>query len=311
MRGRKPKPDNSENKPAAEIWIHPKPLTKVHDLTHLDLFSGIGGFALAARDAGFRTVGFSEVEPYACRVLEERFPGVPNIGDVRQRANFARFRGCTVLTGGFPCQPWSEAGKRRGKEDHRHLWPAMCDVITTARPTWIIGENVPGIIGVGLEDVCADLESRGYTTQPLTIPAVAAGAPHLRERVWILAHANSRRRGPNSPAGNNPNGHDAEWRETDRELAASGVARGAENMAHPDSVRGLQPQGCVGEERRWTCDGSWWVREPGVARVAYGIPAESHRRKGLGNAIVPQVAVQFFHFIAAIERGVPVPNAAS
>lgn len=271
-------------------------------LTHLDLFSGIGGFALAAQRAGFETVGFSEVEPYACKVLNERFPAVPNIGDVRQLANFAHLAGrITVLTGGFPCQPWSEAGKRGGASDDRHLWPAMCATIEALRPAWVIGENVPGLISLGLEDVCADLERRGYTTQPLTVPAVAAGAPHLRERVWILAHADSGRRWANSPAGHDSNGHDAGREETHGESVASGASRASQNLAHAHGVRGLQPQGREREEWRRLSDGSWWLREPDVARVAYGIPAESHRRRGLGNAIVPQIAEVFFRYIAQIE----------
>lgn len=275
----------------------------MHDLTHLDLFSGIGGFAIAAQRTGFCTVGFSEVEPYACRVLGERFPQIPNIGDVRKRANFARFGGCTVLTGGFPCQPWSEAGKRAGKDDHRHLWPAMCRVIETVRPTWIVGENVDGIISLGLEDVCADLESRNYSTQSLVIPAVAAGAPHLRERVWILAHANGGRRRSNSAARHDANGNDANGAKTHGEPIPSGSPCGAEDLAHPDRLRGLQPQGRVGEVGRRSSHGSWWVREPDVARVAYGIPNESHRRRGLGNAIVPQIAEEILACIASIERG--------
>ena len=180
----------------------------MHDLTHLDLFSGIGGFALAANAAGFRTVGFSEVEPYACRVLAERWPGVPNAGDVRIRANFARFRGVTVLTGGFPCQPWSEAGQRRGKDDPRHLWPAMCEVIATAGPAWIVGENVSGIIDLGLDDVLADLENAGYSAQSFNVPAVAVDARHIRERVWIVAYANRRRRRANSARGHDTNRED-------------------------------------------------------------------------------------------------------
>ncbi len=255
----------------------------MNELTHLDLFSGIGGFALAAKWTGFRTVGFSEVEPYACRVLAERFPAVPNIGDVQKRSNFARFRGCTVLTGGFPCQPWSEAGQRRGKDDHRHLWPAMCEVVETVWPTWIVGENVDGIISLGLEDVCADLESRNYSTQSFVIPAVAAGAPHLRERVWILAHANGGRWRANASAGHHANGDDANGTKADREPIAGGAFGGAQNLADPNGLRGVEPQGRVCDVGGWYRHGSWWLR--------------------LGNAIVPQIAAEILSFIAAIECG--------
>lgn len=161
----------------------------MNELSHLDLFSGIGGFSIASGACGFKTVGFSEVDPYCCRVLGERWPEIPNIGDVRITSNFARFRGCTIITGGFPCQPFSQAGKRRGKEDDRHLWPAMRAVIEVVRPTWIIGENVFGFVDMELDQSITDLESLGYEVQPLIVPACAVGARHVRQRVWILAHS--------------------------------------------------------------------------------------------------------------------------
>src|ERR1700733_13267338 len=116
-----------------------------HELTHLDLFTGIGGFALAAGRAGFRTVAFAEIEPYACRLLEQRFPGIPNLGSVTSGAHFTWLRDrVTVCTGGFPCQPVSEAGQQRGASDVRWLWPATAGVVKIVRPTWFIGENVTG-----------------------------------------------------------------------------------------------------------------------------------------------------------------------
>lgn len=161
----------------------------MHEFTHLDLFSGIGGFSLAAQRAGFKTIGFSEVEPYACRVLAERFPGVPNIGDVRKLDSFAGLGRVTVLTGGYPCQPFSLAGKRGGADDDRHLWPAMREVIDSVRPSWVIGENVFGHVSMGLDSVLSDLESLGYSSQPFIIPACGVDARHKRERVWIVANA--------------------------------------------------------------------------------------------------------------------------
>ncbi|HPL75489.1 MAG TPA: DNA (cytosine-5-)-methyltransferase [Candidatus Sumerlaeota bacterium] len=155
--------------------------------THIDLFSGIGGFSLAARWTGFRTVAFCECEPYAQRVLRKHWPDVPIHDDVRTFPG-ERYAGATLLTGGFPCQPFSLAGKRAGKEDDRFLWPAMVDVVEAVRPTWIIGENVPGIVTMELDRCAADLEAQGYAVWPVIVPACAVGAFHRRDRVWIVAH---------------------------------------------------------------------------------------------------------------------------
>jgi len=157
--------------------------------THLDLFSGIGGFALAAGWAGFKTIGFCEIEPYCQAVLKKHWPQVPIHSDIRKLQG-KKYRGCSLLTGGFPCQPYSLAGKRRGKNDDRHLWPEMFRIIQEAEPSWIIGENVAGIIGMELERVLIDLESENYETQCFIIPACAVNAPHKRERIWIVANRN-------------------------------------------------------------------------------------------------------------------------
>jgi len=154
--------------------------------THLDLFSGIGGFALAAGWAGFETVGFCDNEPYAQAVLKKHWPNVPIHGDIKTLDGTA-YRGVTLLTGGFPCQPFSNAGKRRGKDDDRYLWPQMLRVIQEARPDWIVGENVVGIIGLALDQVCSDLEAEGYEVEPIIIPACGVDAPHRRNRVWVVA----------------------------------------------------------------------------------------------------------------------------
>ncbi len=159
--------------------------------THLDLFSGIGGFALAAQAAGFTTIGFSEIEPYACGILNRHWPNVPNFGDIR---NIRAVR-ADLVTGGFPCQPFSRAsaGKRKGKEDDRYLWPEMLRVIAESGANWVLGENVAGLDGMALCEVVSDLEALGYTVAPpLEIPACALGHDHRRERLWILAHANVR-----------------------------------------------------------------------------------------------------------------------
>ena len=154
--------------------------------THLDLFSGIGGFALAAGWAGYRTVGFCEVEDYPRRILSKRFSGVPIHGDIRE-LDGSDYQGVTLITGGYPCQPFSQAGKRQGAADDRHLWPEMLRVVKQARPAWVLAENVAGHITLGLDEVLADLEGEGYAARAVVIPACAVDAPHRRDRVWIVA----------------------------------------------------------------------------------------------------------------------------
>jgi DNA (cytosine-5)-methyltransferase 1 len=191
--------------------------------THLDLFSGIGGFAIAAQACGYTTIGFCEKEKYAQQILKERFGAVlvdstsaglpkrhgagaltagerhaklecsssifptlhPDIFDL----DGADYAGVDLLTGGFPCQPFSVAGKRRGAEDDRALWPEMLRVINEARPRWLIGENVAGIVTMELDNILSSLEAIGYSCWPLVIPACAVDARHRRDRVWIVAHA--------------------------------------------------------------------------------------------------------------------------
>jgi len=169
----------------------------VNERTHLDLFSGIGGFALAAKWNGFRTVGFCDNEPYAQAVLKKHWPDVPIHDDIR-KVRGELYAGITLLTGGFPCQPFSVAGKQRGKTDDRYLWPEMLRVIREAGPTWIVGENVAGIVNMALDQVHADLEAEGYEVESIIIPACAVDAPHRRDRVWIVANSTSLRNGGGS-----------------------------------------------------------------------------------------------------------------
>ncbi len=162
-------------------------------LTHFSLFTGIGGLDLAAEWAGFETVGQVERADYQYRVLQKHWPNVPkwrNIEDVT--IHTIREAGIehapTVLSGGFPCQPFSCAGQRRGAEDDRYLWPEMLRVVQELRPAWVVGENVAGIINLALDDVLTDLERAGYACRTFLLPAAGVGAPHMRDRAFIVAN---------------------------------------------------------------------------------------------------------------------------
>lgn len=166
------------------------------ELTHLSLFSGIGGLDLAAEWAGFKTVGQCEFADYPTRVLEKHWPDVQRWRDIRTLTGESFYertgrRTVDVISGGFPCQPFSVAGKQRGKKDDRYLWPEMVRVIKELRPTWVVGENVAGIINMALADILSELEAEGYRTRAFLIPACAVGANHRRYRVAILGYSDS------------------------------------------------------------------------------------------------------------------------
>ena len=154
----------------------------------MDLFSGIGGFALGLEwVGGFETVAFCDNEPFAQELLKKRWPNVPIYEDVRT-INEKELGRIDIITGGFPCQPWSLAGARKGAEDDRDLWPEMVSLIEKLQPKWVIGENVRGFVNepLGLQRTLSDLESIGRKTIPFIIPAASVGAFHRRERVWII-----------------------------------------------------------------------------------------------------------------------------
>jgi DNA (cytosine-5)-methyltransferase 1 len=240
-------------------------------LTHLDLFSGIGGFAIAAKRAGFQTIGFSEIEQYACKILKKHWPDVQNYGDIRNVRNVRAY----LVTGGFPCQPFSYSGKRRGKEDDRHLWPEMLRVISESRPRWVLGENVPGIINLELDNLLSDLEAINYSAWPIVIPACALDARHRRDRVWIVAHdmrciSSSEQKRECAMLGRTQN------------ALADGEAQ---FMAGPPAKQGVR-----------------WPSESILDRVAHGLPNLPHRMKALGNSIVPQVAETLMRMMASMEN---------
>jgi len=169
----------------------------------LDLFSGIGGFSLGLERTGqFKTVAFCEIDQYCKLLLQKHWKGTKIYDDVKEitQEGFKAdgIESPDIITGGFPCQPFSVAGKQKGTSDNRHLWPEMFRIIKAFKPRFVIGENVRGIIniqdGVVFETVCTDLESEGYEVQPFIIPAAGVGAPHRRERIWIIASLENSRR---------------------------------------------------------------------------------------------------------------------
>lgn len=166
-------------------------------LTHLSLFSGIGGLDLAAEWAGIQTIGQCEWADYPTKVLEKHWPNVPRWKDIRTLTKESFYeragrRTVDIISGGFPCQPFSVAGKQRGKEDDRYLWPEMVRVIKELRPTWVVGENVAGIVRMALPEILSELEACGYRTRTFLIPACAVGARHRRYRVAIVANTESK-----------------------------------------------------------------------------------------------------------------------
>ena len=283
-------------------------------MRHIGLFAGIGGFELAARWMGWNTIAWSEWDPFCQKVLSYHFPEAKGYGDIKQ-ADFTQYRGqCDILTGGFPCQPYSVAGKRLGKEDERHLWPEMLRVIREVRPRWIIGENVRGLLswneGVVFEEVCSDLESEGYEVQAFIIPAASVGAPHRRERVWIIAHSDNSRSGDGF----------GQVQTTDAEISKRydyaepcdsnyGIVANAENSRLSTCFEGQRQEQFRRRDER-TSFSEHWENFPTISPVCGGddgIPSEldgitlpkwrKESIKAYGNAIVPQVAYQLFQAI--------------
>jgi len=299
-------------------------------MNHLDLFSGIGGFALAAKwvwGDEHNIVSFVEIDPFCQKVLKKHWPDVPCHEDIRildyekimayttstrlqtkgrkkaQQGIYANSSSqakrwapsepktkINLLTGGFPCQSFSVAGKRRGKADDRYLWPEMFRIIRECRPDWIIGENVAGIINMALDTVLSDMEDEGYTTESFIIPACAVDAPHRRDRVWIVANNDRKRQ----------QGERIQLcRERQKEV--SEINGASEDVA--DTKRILS-QGCEERPEQEQFRGkSGWLIEPDVGRVAHGIPSRVDRLKSLGNAIVPQVVVPIMQTIKDIDEG--------
>jgi len=296
-------------------------------MTHASLFSGIGGFDLAAEWMGWENIFHCEWNPFGQRVLAHHFPNSKSYNDIT-KTDFSIHAGqIDVLSGGFPCQPYSSAGKRLGKEDERHLFPEMLRTIKEVKPTWVVGENVLGIVnwggGLVFEEVQTDLENQGYEVQAYILPACGKNAPHKRERTWFIAHSISI-------------GWNKINRFTNGESNVINKISEARNVANTNSngFQGSIQQKCNDKQRgnkqvinasqhlysyesRMEAEG--WENFPTQSALCGGddgIPKEldnitfskwkNESIKAYGNAIVPQVAYEIFKAIQSFEDVVNV-----
>lgn len=246
-------------------------------LTFGSLFAGIGGIDLGLERAGMRCAWQVEIDDYATRVLEKHWPDVPKFRDVRQ-CGAHNLPAADLICGGFPCQPHSEAGRRRGAGDERDLWPEFRRIIRELRPRWIVGENVPGLLstdaGRFFGGILGDLADLGYDAEWSVLSACAVGAPHTRERVFIVAY---------------PNGTGGERR---RQCPGSA----AQSRQNTESIRAswaAQVEGLVEAAKQPG------AHERGVRRHAHGLPSKLVQLRGLGNAVVPQCAELLGYYIVA------------
>ena len=230
-------------------------------MKHLGLFEGIGGFSLAAQWMGWETLAWCEWNEFGQKVLRHHFPEAEGFGDIT-KTDFTKYANrIDILTGGFPCQPYSAAGKRLGKEDDRHLWPEMLRVIREVQPSWVVGENVLGLVnwsgGMVFHEVQADLEAEGYEVFPFVLPACAVNAPHRRDRVWFVAY------NATNPNRNGLNGSDCQHEEQPSEggeYAQRNIKQMGGDVADPKS-QGTWEQSSKNrgrKDRRFDNNGKVW-----------------------------------------------------
>ena len=287
------------------------------EMTVGSLFSGIGGLDLGLERAGMKVIWQSEIDPYANRVLKKHWPEVVNHGNIKE-INWQEVERPDVLCGGYPCQPFSTAGKRRGEEDPRHLWPWVREAIVRLRPRYAILENVRGHLTLGGLSVIGELATIGYDAEWRIVSAASVGANHRRDRIIIVAYPQSQ----HSNGGNYQRGDSTQ----PQTIPKFGNGSGTQNMANTNNTRPCSEKinsaktgeyafgefgrcsknvadsdnyGYVYAQEPWESN-AWgrsaysgflnWQIEPDVGRVANGIPNRVDRLKGLGNAVVPQVA---------------------
>jgi len=276
------------------------------------LFSGIGGFSLGLETAGLaETVAFCDIEDYCQKVLNKHWPHIPIFSDIKE-LNYETLKAkginnIDIITGGYPCQPFSVAGRKKGEQDPRHLWPEYFRLVKELRPTWVIGENVSGHIKQGLDTVLENLESEGYSTRTFSISASSIGANHKRERVWILAHSGrSLREGTelgkeneNEIGKENANQFERSSSTSQSNVANSERERLQRSEQYETHTRETSTQFPTAEQIEAT--GLHWAIEPDVGRVAHGIPNRMDRLKSLGNSLVPQIPFLIANCIKQIE----------
>lgn len=284
-------------------------------MKHFGLFEGIGGFSLAARLMGWETIGFNEINPFCQQVLRYHFPNAELTTDIL-KTDFTPYAArIDILTGGFPCQPYSYAGNQEGNRDPRHLWPEMLRAIREIKPRWVVAENVRGLItwaaGVVFNQVQTDLENEGYHVFPVLLPACGINAPHKRERIWLIAYTEPAGRGQSdekitdgSPKQLNGCSFQQVNSNPDNDRLQGG--RGPEGST-PAKGQTFQP-GVVDSGYPWqnfpleppVCSGN-----DGISGKLDGITFSKWRNesiKGYGNAIVPGVALQIFKAIQEYEK---------
>lgn len=288
-------------------------------LTHGSLFSGIGGFDLAAKWMNWINVFQCEKDEWCRKVLAKNFPDTKRYADIKE-FNAKEFYGTVdVISGGFPCQPFSTAGRRKGETDDRYLWPEMLRIIGEVKPTFVVGENVAGLLsmenGKTLDKICLDLENEGYQIELFVIPACGVGAWHRRDRVWIIAHScnSTDSRNTRTLQGKNGQGRIQEREQLEQPVITNKVWTG---QVFPNATGvGQSGQGQYKQPINSETNGEGqtdnafsiskrkqWATEPELGRVANGIPDRVDRLKGLGNAIVPQVAFELFKAVESVHR---------
>ena len=270
----------------------------------LSLFSGIGGLDIAFEQVGGKILAFCELEPFCRKVLRKHWPNVPIFGDIRELTkeaidNEGIRQTVDVVYGGFPCQPFSVAGKQEGKDDARYLWPEFSRLVRELKPSWVVAENVPGILRIAADDVCADLEREGYEVGIWNYEAASVGAPHRRERVFFVAHAGCTLRQRISKQG---------------DIREASGARNADAVEQPSSTHSTYTDsgeevksgvGLLADGISAPLDGSvetYWDRTPEPERVVQGMKDIGARLRALGNAVVPQQAYPLFKAIMEVQH---------
>ena len=293
-------------------------------LKHVDLCSGIGGFALGFEWAGLsQPILFCDTDEWCRKVLNKHWPDVPIANDVKDLANDpTQIPDCDILTAGYPCQPFSLAGKQKGTEDDRHIWPYIHQIVAHKRPTWCIFENVYGHVTLGLDQVLLDLECEGYASRAFVVPAASVDAPHRRDRVWIVGNAkhngqfaatvrrstlqasndneerpdtSSQSQGTSRPSDSSKVAGGTDVPDTNAQRLQGDVGQGASGTQGTSTGHAAEQGGRVTQSRLGrVADGiPDWVDEPDdIPRISTGQKDRTNRLKGLGNAIVPQIAMQ-------------------